>query len=116
MYELFKKIVDNKQEDQSLSEFYSIYKGIINKFHELLSLTTDLDNQRKQWKDLVVCGFLMNLNENYDELMILSLKSVFSRPQTASLTISPLAMTSTDHFAMTACDGCRANKGSHGHP
>ena len=42
-YELLKKIMDNKQEDRSLNEFYLIYKGIINEFHELPSLTTDLD-------------------------------------------------------------------------
>ena len=67
-YELFKKIMDNKQEDRSISEFYSIYKGVINKFHELLPFTIDLHKQRKQWEDLFVCGFLMNLNENYEVL------------------------------------------------
>ena len=66
----------------------------------------------------------MNLNEKYgllngqllNETTILSLKLVFSRLQMASLTISPSAMTSTNHSTMTACDDYGANKGSHGHP
>ena len=57
------QLVDNKQGERSLPKFFAAYKGIINKFRELLPLCTNLETQKRQWENLFVCGFLMNLNE-----------------------------------------------------
>ncbi|KAJ9691483.1 hypothetical protein PVL29_013610 [Vitis rotundifolia] len=67
-FSLFQQLVDNKQGERSLPEFFAPYSGIINEFRELLPLSTDLETQKRQWENLFVCGFLMNLNEQYNTL------------------------------------------------
>ncbi|KAJ9687288.1 hypothetical protein PVL29_015965 [Vitis rotundifolia] len=107
IFSLFQQFVDNKQGERSLPEFFAAYN--INEFHELLPLSTDLETQKHQWENLFVCGFLMNLNEQYYTLrsQLLGdsttpmLQSAFSHLQFASLTLSSPGV-DLEHSAMAA--------------
>ncbi|MBA0828232.1 hypothetical protein Goarm_012937 [Gossypium armourianum] len=63
IFSLFQLLVDNRQGEKSLSNFFATYRGIINEFCELQPLSIDLETQKRQWKNLFVFGFLMKLNE-----------------------------------------------------
>ena len=63
IFYMFQQLVDHKQGERTLPEFFASYKGIINEFRQLQPLTTDLETQKQQSENLFVCGFLMNLNE-----------------------------------------------------
>ena len=47
IFSLFQQFVDNKQGERSLPKFFAAYKGIINKFRELLPLSTNLETQKR---------------------------------------------------------------------
>ena len=107
IFSLFQQFVDNKQGERSLPEFFAAYN--INEFHELLPLSTDLETQKCQWENPFVCGFLMNLNEQYYTLRsqllgdstTSTLQSAFSHLQFASLILSSPGV-DLEHSAMAA--------------
>ncbi|RVW87892.1 Retrovirus-related Pol polyprotein from transposon RE1 [Vitis vinifera] len=109
-FSLFQQLVDNKQGERSLPEFFAAYRGIINEFRKLLPLSTDLETQKHQWENLFVCGFLMNLNEQCNthrsqllgDSTMSTLQSAFSRLQSVSLTLSSPGV-DLEHSAMAAC-------------
>ncbi|RVW60554.1 hypothetical protein CK203_061461 [Vitis vinifera] len=115
IFSLFQQFVDNKQGERSLPEFFAAYN--INEFHELLPLSTNLETQKRQWENLFVCGFLMNLNEQYYTLrsQLLgdsttpTLQSAFSSLQFASLILSSPGV-DLEHSAMAA-HGCVRDTG-----
>ena len=54
---LFQQLVDNKEGERSLPEFFAAYRGIINEFCELLPLSTDLDSEMSRGKPICMWFF-----------------------------------------------------------
>ena len=54
---LFQQLVDNKEGERSLPEFFAAYRGIINELRELLPLSTDLDSEVSRGKPICMWFF-----------------------------------------------------------
>ncbi|RVX11967.1 hypothetical protein CK203_009347 [Vitis vinifera] len=52
IFSLFQQLVDNKEGERSLPEFFAAYRGIINELRELLPLSTDLDSEVSRGKPI----------------------------------------------------------------
>ncbi|KAJ9695340.1 hypothetical protein PVL29_010697 [Vitis rotundifolia] len=57
IFSLFQQLVDNKEGERSLLEFFAAYRGIINEFRELLPLSTDLDSKVSRGKPICMWFF-----------------------------------------------------------
>ena len=56
IYELYEKIFTAKQTGKSLPEYYSILKSLWDQFVQHWPITTDLEQQKQHWEDVIVAS------------------------------------------------------------
>ncbi|XP_030521717.1 uncharacterized protein LOC115734883 [Rhodamnia argentea] len=116
VYELYEKIFNFKQGDNSLGEYYSALKGMWEELNLYQPITTDLERLKTQRTEFQVAKFLSGLNADLQPVKsqllagekVPSMNGAFGRIQRI---VPPSSTSSKDNYALVASSGTRGHGG-----